>query len=109
MGLKKINISTWLPIAMVLLAAVSLTITSFFSYHDTREVLLKDAELRLLVSEIIASGGSIASRVSTPCTPSSASVVVILAAFKVRAIMSRIVLLSSTAKIERLIARLLAE
>ncbi|CRK74186.1 methyl-accepting chemotaxis protein [Nereida ignava] len=47
MGLKKINISTWLPIAMVLLAAVSLTITSFFSYHDTREVLLKDAELRL--------------------------------------------------------------
>ena len=47
MGLKKINISTCLPISMVLLAAVSLTITSFFSYHDTREVLQKDAELRL--------------------------------------------------------------
>jgi uncharacterized protein HemY len=30
MGLRKINISTWLPIAMVLLAAVSLTVTSFF-------------------------------------------------------------------------------
>jgi len=80
-----------------------------FLYHDTREVLLKDAELRLLVSEIIASGGSIASWVSTPCTPSSASVVVIPAAFKVSAIMSRMVLLSSTAKIERLIVRLLAE
>ncbi len=46
MGLKKINISNWLPNSMVLLAAVSLTITSFFSYNDTREVLQNIARLK---------------------------------------------------------------